>query len=115
MSNFLMFCAATVFVNMLVWFIYVHGMKRTHEQTVRLKDDNFDSLVKCHRDYIKMQESRKIYTFDSATDRIENVVFWIEDNQHLRLTLVDGSIYVISTPVKYKLIIQDQSEEIKSK
>lgn len=70
------------------------------------------SEIRSLRGYIdKKGKERKLYTYESPSDRIENVTHWKEENQQLRLTLVDGSLHVVRIPFSYKLIIQDQTVE----
>lgn len=79
--------------------------------------DNLASKIKVREAEIKSLKEflagkeRRLYTFKSAHDHIENVVNWGEYGQRLKLTLDDGSIHFISTPSEYGLIIQVQSEE----
>lgn len=76
--------------------------------SVEIRETEIRTL-KRHMDNIRGE--KKLYTFVSEVDCIEDVVYWTEVNQHLRLTLKDGSLYVISAPTEYKLIIQNQSKE----
>lgn len=55
----------------------------------------------------RKRELRRLYIFLSEDDYIENVTSVEEVNQHLRIYLDNGSICAVSTPARYRLLIQD--------
>lgn len=78
------------------------------EAEVRFKETVLNSL----KEHIRNKEKKTmLYTYDSGTHYIENVISWKGDNQHLRLDLNDGSMCVVTTPSQYKFIAQGQSKE----
>lgn len=95
--------------------VYDRGAYKAQISDLTHKLSLSKSEIRALKGYIdnkeKVRKPYTLYTFDSEYDRIENVVSWERNFQHLRLNLSDGSVCVVDMPSRYKLTIQDQSEE----
>lgn len=97
-------------VVVIAFLVYICGIYKA--QADNLKSDVMfrDTEIKILQENNKKKE-RKLYTFESGVNRIEDVVHCITVDQHLKLTQISGSVHFISIPAEYKLIIQDRLEE----
>ena len=99
-------------VPVMAYLIYLCAVYKAQVDDLRDRLEIRKTEIRSLKGYLdNIRKEKKLYTFVSEIDDIEDVVYWKRDDPYLRLTLNDGSIYVVIIPDEYKLIIQDQSEE----
>lgn len=101
-----------ILIPVTAFLIYLCVVYKSQIVCLEVLVENGKTEISSLKGYIDNKErKRKLYTFESLFDRIEDVVHCNKIDQHLKITQVNGSVHFVSIPTEYKLIVQDQPEE----